>query len=858
MEFESDFLSKNRVDISSSKMEEILNGVLLPLRYIGGENGSIIKNCADLYVAISFPDLYEIGMCNQAIRIIYELLNKNNKIYCQRLFAPDIDLKKALKENEVPFFTLESATIVKKLDILSFSLGTELAITTILGILDASGIPLLREERGEGEPIIICGGPAATNPLPLSDFIDAVFIGEFEEAGEQLFDELATSKKNGATRKELLDIIESKPFMWSYKKNIQENSRPTITRRAIWQNFENSRDFSKVPLTPYYCVQEHGVIEIMRGCPNNCRFCHAGIYYNPTREKSLSSIVEEATYLVEKAGYRELTLSSLSTGDYQNLFPLTTILNQKFENKRVTLSLPSLRVNTFALEILENLSSSSGRKSGLTFAIETPTEAGQRSLNKDINIDKIISILQEAKSRGWNVAKFYFMIGLPATIEEDEVSLIVNFMTKIKSIVKLNYHLNIGTFIPKAHTTYQWAKQLSINEAKARASAIKMALKKIGIKVNYHDPFLSYLEGIISRGDESLSPLLLEAYYSGCYLDPWEEHFKKELWENIISKVNPTIIKKLENGFEVSAPLPWDTITLGSSKAFFTKEYAASNEHKLTDICNENCNLHCGVCGHKNFIHRNPPLSMESDEVQRLIKEAKNYNQASNINKEMLAFKVLFSYQKTSRAKWINHKVLTHIMEKIVVRSILSLKYTEGFNPKPKIEFASPLPVGKIGLHEWCGVDIFISLKELEESSTKERILANLNSLSIDGLKFENCHFFPIRAGLKKIKLMPLVSASRYKILVDSHSGFTSSEFLTLKGFLVQNCNAEFVSDNQFVIDASTNLYKLLASVELLPKFQIIREKLYTKVGQRLTDFSSYFKEMEAQAKEFWEDKIYS
>ena len=843
------FLLDNKIDITSKNIEAILKKVALPLRYIGGENGSIIKTQATLYTAICFPDLYEIGMCNQAIRIIYELLNKNPAIYCQRVFAPDVDLKDILKKQNIPLFTLESATPLSKLDIICFSIGTELSITTILGVLDSAFIPLKNEERGDDDPIIICGGPAATNPLPFSNFIDAVFIGEFEDAGEKLFNDLAIAKKEGATRKELIEFIESQPFIWSAKKNIYTSHKIT-TLRSIWQDFGNNRDFEKQPLIHYYCVQEHGVIEIMRGCPNNCRFCHAGIYYNPTREKTVAQIIDEATYLIERGGYRELTLSSLSTGDYKNLIPLTTLLNQRFKNRRVTISLPSLRVNTFALEILENLSSTNGRKSGLTFAIETPTQAGQRSLNKDIDIDKIISILQEAKHRGWKIAKFYFMIGLPATIDEDEARLIINFMTKIKTTIPLTYHLNIGTFIPKAHTSYQWAKQLPIQEAKRRASLIKSELKKIGIKVNYHDPFLSYLEGILSRSDSSISSLILKAYKAGCYLDPWEEHFKKEIWQEIIEEVPQNIINSILNGFSLSQTLPWDSISLRSSKKFFIKEFNASNLNQITDICDEKCNLHCGVCGKTYYLKRQNLIDNNSLEFKNLLEEAKRYNDNILSAKNLLPFKIVFSYKKTNRAKWINHKVLTHIVEKIVVRSILNLKYTEGFNPKPKIEFASPLPVGEIGLQEWCGVDIYIPLEELEKKSTKEKIIENINSLSIDGLVFRNCFFFPIRAGIKKFKLMPLITNYQYKILNPI------SDYAFLKEFVQQQWNSDFFNENQFIVDANINVFKTAIEYQK-ETLNIIREKIFTKVDEQLIDIAYYIKEKEIEQKCYWKDGIY-
>ena len=375
-----------------------------PSRYLGGEYGQIVKEGDDyLNFTMAFPDLYEIGMSNQAIKIIYNGLNARENIRCERVFTPDTDFEKLLKEKNVPLYSLETGIPLYQSDVIGFSIGYELGITGLLSILDLGRVPLLKKDRTEEHPIVIAGGCGVTNPAPFSIFLDAVFIGEAENQFFDLIDDLAKIKKSGGTRSDLLKKLSEHPNIWMPGKKAVKATQ---------------LDFGKVPSVKSYFpvanikpVQDHGVVEIMRGCPNGCRFCHAGIYYRPQRVKDAKIILDEVDEVIYKAGQREVSLSSLSSGDYTEIDKLLDILSKKYQDARVSFQLPSLKVNSFTLPLLEKLSEV--RKSGLTFAVETPSDAWQLSLNKEVFKEKLIEIIKEAKKRGWNKAKFYFMIGLP-------------------------------------------------------------------------------------------------------------------------------------------------------------------------------------------------------------------------------------------------------------------------------------------------------------------------------------------------------------------------------------------------------------------------------------------------------------
>jgi radical SAM superfamily enzyme YgiQ (UPF0313 family) len=540
-------------------VDDILPRVQRPGRYAGGEYGAVVKHGADLLrVAVSYPDLYEIGMCNAAVRIIYRDLNRLEGVACERVFAPAPDLEKILRDEGGALFSLETRRALRCFDIIAFSVGFELTLTNLFAILELGGVPLRGCERGEGDPVVIGGGPALSNPVPLGAFLDGVFVGEAEGWLAPMFLRLARMKKSGASRTALRDALRADPSVWYA-------GRSEPVRRAFWRGFGRAPDASAFPVPSVRVVQDHGAVEIMRGCPNACRFCHAAVYYRPCRRKDPAAIRGEVGELVRRAGYREVTLSSLSSGDYPGIHGLVRELNASWADEKVSFSLPSLRVDSLALGLLGELAEV--RKSGLTFAVETPRPEWQLDVRKQVPLDKVVAILREAKARGWKAAKFYFMVGLPPAAGEDEAGPIVAFLREVRAATGLTINVNVATFIPKPHTPYERAAQLAEPEALDRIRRIRSALHGNGFKIGYHAPLLSLLEGIVARGDARAGELVLEAYRRGARLDAWEEYLRADTWRSVVADASWDVASETCRQRAPEERLPWADIGLALSRS---------------------------------------------------------------------------------------------------------------------------------------------------------------------------------------------------------------------------------------------------------------------------------------------------
>jgi radical SAM superfamily enzyme YgiQ (UPF0313 family) len=691
----------------------MLKEVEKPARYVGGEFASVRKDGEHLLtVALSYPDLYEIGMSNSAIRILYSLLNSLEGVACERVFAAAPDFEAALRSRAIPLYSLESGLALADFDILGFSLGYELTMTNALSILDLGGIPIRPGDRRGAGPVVIAGGPACTNPVPYGIFADCVFIGEAEGWAAEVFPRLALLKKAGAGRADFLEALRGEPAMWHPGKSV-------TTGRALWRGFATVPARAGFPVPGMRVVQDHGTVEIMRGCPNACKFCHATCYYRPTRLKDPAVIAEEARGLVREAGYREISLSSLSSGDFREIHPLVRGLNARYARDRVSFSLPSLRVDSLGLALLSEISEV--RKSGLTFAVETALPQWQSELRKAAPLEKIVSILTEARSLGWKSAKFYFMVGLPASAEADEAGPIVDFLREVRGRTRMSLTVNLASFIPKPHTPYERAAQLGEEPALQRIMAVKKGAAGDGFKIGYHAPILSILEGIVARGDERAGELVLEAFRAGARLDAWEEHIKVDLWRRLIAAASWDVIGETCRRREPDERLPWDGVDLRLS-ASVAYEAPAPHAAAAAAAAPEGAPAAAG--------RREGPASLTAGSTAAAVPP-----------------RALFSFAKHGRAAYLSHLDLMGVFERALARGGIRASFTEGFNPKPRLEFASPLGLGIESEEEIASI-------ELEEWGTGTAFCEALNRGLPEGLEVTRAELIFRGPSGKKPSLM--------------------------------------------------------------------------------------------------------
>ena len=799
------------------KFGSALIGVKNPAAYIGGEFGSIIKphtNGELLFnFAIAFPDTYEIGMSNQAIKIIYQGLNKKSSVRCERVFCPEKDFEELLKKTQTPLYTLETGMPLNKVDMIGISIGYELGITGALGVLENGGIPLLKSERTDKDPIVIAGGVGATNPAPFGVFFDAVFIGEAEGGMFELIEKLAGMKKNGASRKELLEEFARCPNVWTEDMSIEKCGHE-IARRAVYENFDKDEIIeSFLPLPNIKTVQEHGVVEIMRGCPNGCRFCHAGIYYRPQRARPEKSILDYVDKLVNLAGYKEISLTSLSSADYPDIGGLLKELNQKYRSRNISFQLPSLKVNSFTFPLLEELSEI--RKSGLTFAVETPDEAWQLRLNKEVYAQHLVELINEAKKNGWNKAKFYFMVGLPfpETEEKTEEKVIVDFMLDLQARTGIQCHVNVGTFIPKPHTPYQWVRQISPEESARKLKYIRENLPRGKFKTGTHDVSTSYIEALCSRGDRRAGMVIYNAYKKGVRLDAWEDHLRQDvpLWEEAFAEAGYDVKGEILRERSLDEKLPWDDVSLGPSKNFYKKEWENNLKEILTPVCKPNCEHRCGIC--------NNTVAVNTDKItQAVYKSIQSDNQNNEKSDENSSFdrrsecnipviyRAVFKFEKTNGGQFVSHLAEIEMFSRAIQKSKLPVIYTAGFNPLPRLEFASTLSLGVESFEEIASVVMYEKVEENE-------FISLLNNELIKGIQLKKAFIFPVTNQRRRESLSASLWGSEYEYIFnesetsikeffnsDAGKSFLDSSSLChfeLKGKVLK-CVLEFSKDRKF------------------------------------------------------------
>lgn len=735
---------------------DFLLSVEKPARYMGGEMGAVTRPDAEVRIALAFPDVYEVGMSHLGLRILYGILNNEQWVAAERVYAPWPDMEDKLRASGMPLTTLETATPLAETDIIGFTLQYELSYSNIINMLELGGIPLAAQERDETFPLILGGGPCACNPEPLADFFDAFLLGDGEDAVVEIATTYRQWKRSGTPKEDLLHrlslidgVYVPAFFSVSYDATGRiEAIKPVKSgydkvRRRIAPDL-NALSSPTAPVVPFLkTVHDRVSMEIARGCTRGCRFCQAGYIYRPLRERAPGQIMERIEKTLRNTGYDEISLLSLSAGDYSCLTPLLQKLMQRYAEERVAVSLPSLRVGSLTPEMVAEINRV--RKTGFTLAPEAGSDRLRQAINKGITEADLLETAFQVYGAGWRLIKLYFMIGLPTETMEDVMG-IAELARQVKYQGKRagqggEVNVAVSSFVPKANTPFQWEPQISYEEILEKQQFLRQELKKRKLNLKWHDAPLTVMEGVFARGDRRLGRVLLEARRLGCRFDGWGEHFSFARWQEAFAAagIDPLFYHRRRDTGEI---LPWDHLDSGISRDFLLAEREKALGGIYTPDCRNGCCSGCGVCDFRTVrtlinkpgeaIAPGEPLRMQrTDEVER----------------------IRLRFSKTGRMRFLSHLEMLNLFIRAVGRARVPIRYSQGFHPHPKFSFATALSVGVESWAEYMDM-------EINAGFGAERLMEAMNRVLPDGVKIMESRAIP----LKSASLSVIIKGAAYRV----------------------------------------------------------------------------------------------
>ncbi len=719
--------------------------VAKPGRYLGKEYNAVCKDWDNTGVKIAFifPDMYEIGMSHLGLQILYHIINAQDDMLAERCFCPDTDAERQMRDTRLPLFSLESKKPLAAFDILGITLPYELCYTNILTILDLAGIPRYQKDRDESSPLIIGGGSCSLNPEPVADFFDAIVLGDGEEVIIEFTEAWNICQKKNLSKEETLiqlAQIEGVYIPSHYTIDYTSKGRiaairpqknaPEKVKRRILKDLDDISHLYK-PLVPNAkTIHDRLGLEIARGCTRGCRFCQAGMIYRPVRERSVDSIMEMAIKGIDNSGFEELALLSLSTGDYSCIDHLLPQIMDKYAEKYVSVSMPSMRVGTLSQQVMDQIKRV--RKTGFTVAPEAGSERMRQVINKGITEEDLLNTCKDAFSLGWNVIKLYFMIGLPTETAED-IRAISALSQKILDMAKSGggrskqVTSSVGTFVPKPHTPFQWERQITLEESREKISLLRKTMPGKGVRLKYHDPKTSFLEGVFSRGDRRLSAVIEKCWQDGARFDSWSDHFNLARWHHAAEQTGCDLEFYLRQR-DTKEILPWSHLDSGIAESFLLSERERSKTGEYTPDCRYNACQKCGLCDFSSI----KPIVINRKRFQEEIK-ASDLPETSKFTKredaEIGHFKYMVRYARRGDICYLGHLELLQILFRAIRRAKITTNFSQGFNPSPKISFGPALPVGMESEDEYIIMDLPAPLK------SPSRTCKKLNGVLPDGLE---------------------------------------------------------------------------------------------------------------------------